>query len=157
MKKRARNYKAEYANRIARGKALGRSVSQSRGHPKTKTVKTKRGKRREAVEISAAAIKRANAEARARGIRPILESGATMQDLRAAVVRDALYAFGEVPRRQHEDGSAPEYQLRLEMLEARQSAFDWKNEAKFIGKMQALGASERFAYSLWFSPGGTQP
>ena len=34
MKTRSRNYKAEYAHRIARGAAKGISRSQARGHPK---------------------------------------------------------------------------------------------------------------------------
>jgi hypothetical protein len=35
MPKKQRDYKAEYARRIARGKAIGLSVSQARGHART--------------------------------------------------------------------------------------------------------------------------
>ncbi len=163
MTTRKRNYAAEYARRIARGKARGMSVSQSRGHPKKRTVtavlkggrdKGKTVKRIEIVEVGAAAIRAANARARKRGIRPILDAGATIEDIKRAVLRDAQYVFEDVPKREHGDGSAPEYQLRLEQLASRPGAFDWKNEAKFIAEMQALGLSEKQAYSQWFSPGG---
>lgn len=38
MKTRSRNYKAEYARRIAHGTAKGISRSQARGHPKPKEL-----------------------------------------------------------------------------------------------------------------------
>lgn len=158
MATRKRNYRAEYARRIARGQVRGMSVSQSRGHPKTRTVvvKTRKGtrKRVERVELAITAINAANARAKSRGIRPVFKAGADLAAVKRAVVRDARYAFGEVPKRGFDDGSAPEYQLRLEQLASRQSAFDWKNEGKFIEEMMALGLSERQAYSQWFSPGG---
>lgn len=160
MASKKRDYRAEYKRRIARGKARGLSRAQAAGHPKVKRIvtKDKKGRKRvriERVELGVSAVNAANARAAKRGIRPILPSGATLRDVKRAVKRDALYAFGEVPKRQHEDGSAPEYQLRLELLESRLSAFDWKNESKFIAEMMALGLSERQAYSQWFSPGGT--
>lgn len=164
MGSRKRDYRAEYKRRIARGKTRGLSVSQARGHAKTKTVvfKDKKGKVRKKkvrVELRPADIKRANARARRRGIRPVLRPGATRQDLKRAVARDALYVFGELPRRQvgdamTGDGGEAQYQLRLQMLESRMGAFDWVNERNFISQMMALGLTEREAYSNWFSPGG---
>lgn len=165
MAKKRRDYRAEYKRRIARGRARGMSVSQSRGHPKTELVEVRirrKGKlvtvkRRRRVELSVSTVKLANDRAKGRGIRPILKPGATRKDLKRAIARDAMYVFGDLPRRvvdETGDGGAPEYQLRLQMLASRMGAFDWLSEKAFIASMMALGLTEREAYSNWFSPGG---
>ncbi len=160
---RKRNYRAEYARRIARGKAKGLSVSVSRGHPKTKikTIVGRKGKRKETrrIEIGIKQAKRANEYLLGRKIRPHIAAGMTDAEVRAFVLRDRDYTFnGDAAQvvRQRGDGSGPEYQLRLEQLASRAGAFDWKNEGKFIKEMMGLfNKTEREAYSLWFSPGGT--
>ena len=141
MKARKRNYKAEYARRIQRAKDRGYSKSVARGH----------ANKREA-GINAAKLL---------GVKP-------GTDLDALIGRDARRVFGFKPRivkgtgkpskglfgtgGARADEFAPEYQLILAEYAKRDGLFDWSNEARFIEQMQAIGMTERDAYTHWFSP-----
>lgn len=135
MKKR--NYAVEYKRRIARGKARGYSKAVARGHALQGTL----------------GIRAAKFLGESPGFKVKVKPG-SKRSLRDAVLRDAEYVFGEAPVRGFDDGSAPEYQLRLEQLASRPGVFNWQNERAFVEKMMALGLTERAAYSHWFSPGG---
>lgn len=68
------------------------------------------------------------------------------------VARDARRVFGRKPKRTKEDPDAVHYELRLAEMAERDGRFDWLEEAEFIAQMQAMGATTREAYTLWFSP-----
>lgn len=139
-RKKKRNYRAEYKRRIARALEKGYSRSVARGHPKTKTVKEGKVKRKVVTEIGLKAAKFL-------GVRP----GGNLEDV---LLEDARRVFGpkNVPKRGIEDPDAPSYQLRLEEMAMRDGDFDWTNEANFIEQMRAIGLTERDAYKHWFSP-----
>ena len=139
MARKKRNYRAEYKRRIERALKLGYSRSIARGHPRTKTVRGKDGRKRKVVqELGLRAAKFL-------GKRP----GTKLREL---VEADAAYVFGEPPRRIMGDNDGPHYALRLKELERRDGLFDWTNEGVFIEAMRALGLTERDAYAFWFSP-----
>lgn len=142
-----RDYAAEYARRKARGQKLGLTSSVMRGHPR-------RDNEGELLE--------------------------NYLNPRAAVLVDARRVFGRqsIPKRgrQLEDGTIisrgrkesfdawlqrskglpgediPSYQLRLQEMSKRSGQFNWEDEAAFIREMQGMGATERQAYTFWFSP-----
>jgi len=74
------------------------------------------------------------------------------RELEAQVARDARRVFGRKPKRGFEDDDAGQYELRLAELAEREGRFDWLDEKTFIAEMRARGATEREAYTLWFSP-----
>lgn len=110
----------------------------------------------ERTEISLAERARLEETAKERGVRLRIRGKLTLRKLKNIVKRDAEYVFGEVPKRTFGvDDSAPLYQLRLEDMASRDGLFDWQNEHLFIAAMMGFGRTEREAYTLWFSPGGT--
>jgi hypothetical protein len=144
-KARKRDYAAEYKRRLEHGKARKLSPEIARGH-------VKRGK----AGILAA---------RFLGIRPGEPLQPINEDdfdqwkrLRALVAKDARRVFGTKPKRfsEGDDDYAAEYQLRLQELAAEhggpEGRLAWEDERHFVAQMQAAGATERQAYTFWFSP-----
>lgn len=125
--KRKRDYKAEYRARLEKALREGYSRSVARGHPRrTKTVR----------ELGIRAARKAG-----------LKAGANIAEL---VRRDMLHTFGTTVRKTAEDASVSAYVVRLDRLKQMEGEFDWTNEEKFIEEMQALGLTEREAYSALF-------
>lgn len=122
-KPRKRDYKAEYKRRIKRALDKGYSRSVARGHAKK-------------TELGIVAAEFLN-----------VKPGTLFLDV---IQADALHVFGRIPRRMKGDHDAPEYQLRLEELARRDGNFNWLSEVEFVAQMQALGMTERDAYSTWY-------
>ncbi len=144
-RKRKRDYAAEYKRRIERAakKKIPRDVA--RGH----APKGKAG-------IKAARFLGIRPGEPLRAIDPELFSN--WEKIREQVARDARRVFGQKPKRGSagDEDFAAEYELRLnELIEERgnkQGRFSWEDERRFVGEMRAMGATERQAYTFWFSP-----
>lgn len=158
-----RDYRAEYRRRIARGAARGISKNVARGHarkpPPQKPAEP--GKRRKNVrKLKAPEIGIREARALSDKFDVEIRPSSANVDLRALVLEDNRFAFGRYIRRKKKgygDRDSDEYQLRLERLMKNRGAFDWTNEQRFVAQMRAMGATERQAYSFWFSAGGATP
>lgn len=138
-RKKKRNYKAEYKARIERALKKGYSRRIARGHAKRISVEGVDGEKRSIpVELGLRAAKRIKQ-------RP----GTLIEDL---IKQDAIWQFGEAPRREVGDLTGSYYQLRLQELARRPGLFDWTDERKFVDTMKAIGLTERDAYTHWFSP-----
>lgn len=125
MASRKRDYKAEYARRIARAKEKGYSRSVARGHAR-------------------------HGEA---GIRVAARMGVTPgADIDSTVAKDKRRVFGrKIPRRAPGEGPL-EYEERLtEIQQKPERQFKWTTQDDFIASLIELGLTEREAYTHWFS------
>lgn len=124
MARKPRNYAAEYARRIARGKQKGYSKSVARGHARKGEASLK--------------------TAKFLGIKP----GA---DLDKIIAADARKVFGVKPKRVSGEGPV-QYEEKLREMQRQRGRFEWTDEAAFMAAMENLGMTAQDAYTHWFSP-----
>jgi hypothetical protein len=125
LTRKQRDYKAEYARRIARAKEKGYSRAVARGHAR-------------------------KGEA---GIRAARFLGIPVgSDIDGVVAKDKRRVFGrKIPRRAPGEGPL-EYEERLtEEKQRPERQFKWTSQDEFIESLIALGLTEREAYTHWFS------
>ena len=120
-----RDYKAEYRRRLKKALREGYSRRVARGHAGARELGIK--------------------AARLHNVKP-------GTDPFSIIERDASRVFqGAKPILQTGDGGAAGFQLRLEEQARAQGVFAWTDERQFVTEMQALGLTEREAYTQWFS------
>ena len=76
----------------------------------------------------------------------------TKDQIKDIVSKDAKQVFGRKPKRLKGEQLPIDYEIKLADKQKREGRFEWTDEATFIGDMQALGLTEREAYTQWFSP-----
>lgn len=141
MTRKQRDYKAEYARRIARGKEKGYSRAVARGH-------APRGK----AGLRAARFLDLQ-PGDSLGIDPRFDVYVDKQGRRhiKQIDRDKKRVFGRKIKRQHGEDES-EFQERLiEEKRKTEGTLKWTSEEEFINSLTALGLTEREAYTHWFS------
>lgn len=136
---RKRNYKAEYARRIARAKAKGISLSVARGHPRFgETLLSK--------------LKKPPKLRKPRDYKKEYQAK-KLRHLAWEISQDAKRVFGRKPKRKYEL-NPNEYEETLIELpkKAPEIEWQWTDEHAFIESLTAMGMPTQEAYTLWFSP-----
>lgn len=146
---RKRDYKAEYQRRLARAKKRGLPKSIARGHP----GKGKLGLRASKfLGVEPGYVAQYTPRAILREIM-LADTARGLRREYARVLRTSQREAREQLVKQKGE-TANDYGLRRDevLSDAKPSDLPLTSEVDFIRSMNALGFSEREAYTLWFSP-----